>query len=275
MLVLFSVVFLVVAGGNSKESQEMRRPLTVAHRGGAGLAPENTLAAFRKALELQADAVELDLHMSKDGALIVMHDPDLVRVTRRVGEIRAHTLTDLRTLNAAANYRGNHVEPQRIPTLPEVLELVKGRAGVQIEIKQWADKMRYPDIEARVVDAVRHFDMLTDVLVISFDFPTLQVVKALEPRIATCALISWAYLSRFDVQRNAMSVVDDLARQGFCCVGVKHTWLTEPFLQALRARDFRVGVWTVNDPPSMRKFVAMGVDFITSDRPDLLRDMLH
>jgi glycerophosphoryl diester phosphodiesterase len=246
----------------------------VAHRGGAGLAPENTLAAFRKALELQADVVELDLHMSKDGALIVMHDPDLVRVTRRFGEIRTVTLTDLRTLNAAANYRGNHVEPQRIPTLPEVLELVKGRAGVQIEIKQWADQLRYPGIEAKVIEVVRRFDMLTDVLVISFDFPTLQTVTALEPRLATCALISSAYLARFDVRRDAAPVVDDLVTQGFRCVGVKHTWLTMPFLQALRARDFRVGVWTVNDPLAMRKFITMGVDFITSDRPDLLRDIL-
>lgn len=253
----------------------MRRPLTVAHRGGAGLAPENTLAAFRKALELQADAVELDLHMSKDGALIVMHDPDLVRTTRRVGEIRLLTLPALRTLNAAANYRGGPVEPQRIPTLPEVLELVKGRAGVQIEIKQWADQIRYPGIEAKVVEAVRHFDMLADVLVISFDFPTLQAVKALEPRLATCALVSPSYLARFDVRRDATPVVHDLVTHGFRCVGVKHTWLTEPFLRALRACDFRVGVWTVNDPLAMRKFVAMGVDFITSDRPDLLRSMLQ
>jgi glycerophosphoryl diester phosphodiesterase len=112
-------------------------------------------------------------------------------------------------------------------------------------------------------------------VVISFDFPTLQAIKTLEPRIATCALISSAYLARFDVQRDATPVVDDLVTHGFHCVGVKHTWLTAPFLQALRARDFCVGVWTVNDPLSMRKFVAMGVDFITSDRPDLLRDILQ
>jgi glycerophosphoryl diester phosphodiesterase len=79
----------------------MRRTLKVAHRGGAALAPENTLAAFQKALELGADAVELDLHQSKDGALVVMHDPDLVHTTRRAGEIQAFTLAELQTLNAA------------------------------------------------------------------------------------------------------------------------------------------------------------------------------
>jgi glycerophosphoryl diester phosphodiesterase len=253
----------------------MKRPLNVAHRGGAGLAPENTLAAFQRALELRADAVELDVHMSQDGALIVMHDADLVRTTRHVGEIGALTLEALRTLNAAANHQGNHVDPQPIPTLHEVLALVKGRAGAQIEIKQWADQRRYPGIEAKVVDAVRHFDMLANVMVISFDFPTLQAIKALEPRIATCALLSSAYLRHFDLRRDATPVVDDLASHGFRCVGVKHTWLTEPFFHALRQRHFQVGVWTVNDPFSMRKFADLGVDFITSDRPDLLRQALQ
>jgi glycerophosphoryl diester phosphodiesterase len=252
----------------------MKRPLIVAHRGGAGLAPENTLAAFHKALELQADAVELDVHMSKDGALVVMHDPDLVRTTGQVGEIRAFTLAELHPLNAAANYEGTAVAAQRIPTLQEVLALVKGRAAVQIEIKQAVDKTRYAGIEAKVLEAVRHAAMLADVLVLSFDFPTLRDLHALEPQLATCALISTAYLERFDIRRDATPVADDLAAQGFGCVGIRHTWLTEPLFHALRARHFRIGVWTVNDAFSMRKFAAMGIDFITSDRPDLLRETL-
>jgi glycerophosphoryl diester phosphodiesterase len=254
--------------------QEMPRPLNVAHRGGAGLAPENTLVAFQRALMLPADAVELDVHMSQDGAVVVIHDANLARTTGRVGDIHTLTLVQLRTCNAAATYQGEAVAPQRIPTLPEVLALVQGRAGVQIEIKQRADKRRYAGIEAKVVDAVRHYGMLTDAVVLSFDFPTLQDITALEPRLATCALLSSAYLSHFDVGREAMSVVHDLVRQGFRCVGIQHTLLTEPLLQALRQCDFRVGVWTVNEPVAMRNFVAMGVDFITTDRPDLLREIL-
>jgi glycerophosphoryl diester phosphodiesterase len=252
----------------------MKRTLKVAHRGGAALAPENTLAAFQKALELDADAVELDLHLSKDGALVVIHDPDLARTTGQVGEVQAFTLAELQTLDAAATYRGNNAGPQRIPTLQEVLALAKGRARVQIEIKQRADNARYPDIEARVIEAVRQHRMLPEVVVTSFDFPTLLEIKALEPAVQTCALVSSSYLSRFDVRRHATPVVADLAAHGFRCVGVKHTWLTEALLRALRAHDFRVGVWTVNDQVTIRKFAEMGVDFITSDHPDLLRAIL-
>jgi glycerophosphoryl diester phosphodiesterase len=254
--------------------QQMKRPLNVAHRGGAGLAPENTLAAFQRALTLPVDAVELDVHMSQDGAVIVMHDPDLRRTTGQVGEIHTLTLVELRTFNAAATYQGEAVAPQPIPTLPEVLELVQGRAGVQIEIKQRTDQQRYVGIETQVVELVQRYDMQAAVMVLSFDFPTLRDVQALEPRITTCALLSSAYLCRFDVQRQAMLVVDDLAMQGFRCVGIRHTLLTEALFRALRQRDFGVGVWTVNEPLAMRKFVDMGVDFITSDRPDLLRRVL-
>jgi glycerophosphoryl diester phosphodiesterase len=257
--------------------QNTRSLLKVAHRGGAGLAPENTLAAFRKALEIGVDAVELDLHLSKDGALVVMHDPDVVRTTGERGEIRHFTLAALHKLNAAATYRKNGkngVMPQHIPALQEVLTLIKGRARVQIEIKLSADRTRYPGIEANVIAAVRQCDMVAHTSVISFDFATLHTIKRLEPAIQTCALVSSLYLSRFNLQRNAPAVATDLALQGFCWVGVKHTWLTAPFLHALQAQNFHVGVWTVNDAAAIRKFADMGVDFITSDRPDLLRQLI-
>ena len=144
---------------------------------------------------------------------------------------------------------------------------------MQIEIKQSVDQQRYPGIEAKVLEAIRHYGMLPSILVLSFDFPTLQGITALQPRVATCALIASAYLSRFEVRRDPGPMVDDLVAHGFRCVGIKHTWLTEPLFRALRQRDFRVGVWTVNDAFSMRKFAEMGVDFITADRPDVLRDI--
>jgi glycerophosphoryl diester phosphodiesterase len=225
-------------------------------------------------LAYDADAVELDLHLSQDGALIVMHDADVRRATGTVGEIGTLTLAELRTLNAAATYTGQGMAPQRIPTLQEVLELVHGRAGVQIEIKLRTDKTRYAGIEAKVIEAIKQYDMLADVVVISFDFPTLHTITALEPRVQTCALISTPHVSCGAGQQKAMPVAAALAAQDFRAVGVKHRLLTARLLQALRAHDLHVGVWTVNDPASIRKFVEMGVDFITSDRPDLLRDLI-
>ena len=253
----------------------MHRPLRVAHRGGAGLAPENTLAAFQLGLAHRADAVELDLHMSKDGALVVMHDADLKRATGMPGAISAFTLAELQRLNAAATYHDQRFEPQRIPTLQAVLELVRGRAGVQIEIKLRSDKNRYPGIAAKVVDMVRRYDMRDEVVVISFDFPTLHEILKIESRLPTGALISTLYGSRqashVGLQRHAARAAEALTGQGFRYVDAKYTCMTSAFFQALCARDLGTGVWTVNDEANMRKFAEMGVDFITSDRPDLLR----
>ncbi len=148
---------------------------------------------------------------------------------------------------------------------------MRGQASVQIEIKVRTDDTRYAGIEAKVVDAVRHYDMIDDVVVISFDFPTLHDISALEPRPRTCALFSTSYLSRFGVWRNDAEVVEDIASRGFQCVGAKHTTMTEGLFQAFRARNIQVGVWTVNEEADMRKFAAVGVHFITSDQPDLLQ----
>ncbi|RMF89952.1 MAG: glycerophosphodiester phosphodiesterase [Nitrospinota bacterium] len=268
ILLLLGTIFSGVSAG-----QPVHRPLKVAHRGGAGLAPENTLAAFRKALELRVDAVELDVHLSKDGAVVVMHDPEVSRTTDGSGEIGRLTLAELRTLNAAARF-SEETAPQRIPTLDEVLDLVKGKAEVQIEIKRRSDKSRYAGIEEKVLEAVRLRDMLEDVVIISFDFPTLQRIKVLEPQIRTCALVSTHYFRRLGGHPDPALVVADLQQHGFRCVGIKHTWLTAPLLKALHTQGFQVGVWTVNVPFLIREFAGLGVDFLTSDRPDLLNTLL-
>lgn len=249
------------------------RLVKVAHRGGAGLAPENTLAAFRAGLAQGADALELDVHLSRDGELVVIHDASVARTTNSRGEVGEMTLAELRELDASARFLGPPVERQRIPTLREVVELAKGRAALQVEIKVRSDGSRYPGIESRVVDVLRRGGMLDDAVILSFDFPTLAAIKALEPNLRTCALISRAYLTKVGT-RGPAAVAEQMATLGAAFVGVEKTWLTAPLYRELRARGLGVGVWTVDDPIEMRGFASMGVDFITSNRPDLLREAL-
>jgi glycerophosphoryl diester phosphodiesterase len=253
---------------------EADRPVVrVAHRGGAGLAPENTLAAFRVGLEYGADALELDVHLSRDGELVVIHDPIVARTTNAAGEVGALTFAELRQLDASARYFGPPVGRQLIPTLQEVVDLAKGRASLQVEIKVRADGSRYPGIEAKVVDTLRLSGMVGEAVILSFDFPTLAAVKEIEPRLRTCALISRAYLEKIG-KRGPAAVAGEMAALGVAYVGVEKSWLSEPLYREFRSRGLGVGAWTVDDPEAMRKFEAMGVDFITSNRPDLLREAL-
>ena len=245
------------------------RVLTVAHRGGAGLAPENTLAAFRAGLEQRADALELDVHLSRDGQLVVIHDPTLVRTTDVPGEVGALSLEELRGLDAAARYFGPPVGRQAIPTLEDVLELARGQAQVQVEIKRQADGSRYPGIESAVVAALRRHSMIDDAVILSFDFPTLETIMIVEPRLRTCALISTGYLRQIGREGPA-AVAAAMSAAGVDFVGVERTWLSAPLYRELRASGLGVGVWTVDDPQEMRRFAVQGVDFITSNRPDRL-----
>lgn len=250
------------------------RVLKVAHRGGAGLAPENTLAAFEVGLAHRADLLELDVHLSKDGQLVVIHDASLARTTNLGGEVADYTAAELAAANAAAKFVGPAAAgPQPIPTLAQVLALASGRAGVQVEIKVRSDRSRYPGIEAKVVDALRSHAMLAEAVAMSFDFPTVREVKRIEPRLRTCALISTTHLSSIGRLEPAR-IADEIVGLGAEYVGVNHAGLTETLFAALTGRGLRVGVWTVNDPADMRRFAAQGVAFITSDRPDLLQQAI-
>ncbi|MCX7838790.1 MAG: glycerophosphodiester phosphodiesterase family protein [Anaerolineae bacterium] len=249
-----------------------RQPLVVAHRGGAALAPENTLGAFVNALQLGVDMVECDVHLSKDGHVIVMHDTDVARTTDGRGYIADLTLAEIKKLNAAAKFPGGYTA-QTVPTLDELLDVVKGKTPIQIEIKVDAKGQRYPNIEQQVVEAVRARGMLDEVIVISFNFPTLTEIKRLEPRIATGALVraDWFSARGNDVARIVHDAIDATGADYFM---PNYAPVTEALINAVHARGLKIGVWTVNNPNDMQRLAAWGVDAITTDRPDELKRVL-
>jgi len=243
----------------------------VAHRGGSQLAPENTLAAFRNALTLPIDAIELDVHMTRDGHAVVFHDNTVEKRTNGSGNMLDLDFAYVRSLNAAAHFAGGWPEPQQIPTLREVLELAKGHVQVYIEIK--ASKRngimgRYPNIAETVVEGVRATGMLDQALVISFDWTLLPLVKSLEPALQTGALVSddvW----NARAERALPMLMEQLAMLGCKWINVHRDLLTGEMLETAHAYGFRLGIWTVNTERAIRRFAAAGVDSLTSDRPDL------
>lgn len=249
-----------------------RSPLVVAHRGGAALAPENTLGAFANAIQLGVDMVECDVHLSKDGHVIVMHDAEVSRTTNGRGYISDLTLAELKQLNAAAKFSGGYAA-QTVPTLDELLDLVKGKTPIQIEIKVDAKGQRYAGIEQKVVDAVRARGMINQVIVISFDFPTLKEVKRLEPRIATGALVraDWFSARGNNVERIVQDAIDATGADYFMPT---YAPVTEALVNAVHARGLKIGVWTVDNASDMTRLAGWGVDAITTNRPDELKRVL-
>lgn len=247
------------------------RPLIVAHRGGAALAPENTLGAFAQALELGVDMVECDVHLSQDGQVVVMHDATVSRTTNGAGEIRNLTLAELKQLNAAAKFSGGSFPAQAIPTLSELLDLVKGKAGLQIEIKVGTGNARYPGIEQKVIELVNARGMTRDVLIISFDFPTLKEIKAIDPRIQTGALVRADWLMLRSPEQAVGDAIDPTGADYFMPAASP---VNQTIVAAAHARGIKMGVWTVNVTSDMQRYAGFGVDAITSDRPDELKRVL-
>lgn len=248
----------------------------VAHRGGSDLAPENTLAAFRNALTLPVDAIELDVHMSRDGQLIVFHDYIVDKRTNGSGNILDLDFAYLHSLNAAAHFPGGWPEPQQIPTLREVLDLVKGHLGVYIEIKpSKRDEVygRYPHIAESVVEEVRSAGMLDQVMVMSFDWMVLPTVKGLAPTILTGVLVSDEVWD--PRQEQALDRLVEQARQLGCSwINLDCKLFTDDMPGFFHDAGFKLGLWTVNTEVAVRHFAAAGVDSLTSDDPRLFA-VLH
>ncbi|MBI5300915.1 MAG: glycerophosphodiester phosphodiesterase [Chloroflexi bacterium] len=250
------------------------KALIVAHRGGAALMPENTLAAFENALKLGVDQVETDTHLSKDGEVIIMHDPNVATTTNGSGQISDMTLAELKKLNAAAKNAKGGVTQQEIPTLAQVLDMVKGKSGIQIEIKVNAGNTRYPGIEKKVIDLVNARGMTNDAIIISFDFPTLKQVKALDARIKTGAIVDARWFTTRATLTPDQIVAEIIETTGADFFMPNSTPVTEALVRAVHARGLKIGTWTVNSAGEMKRLADWGVDGITTNNPDVLKSVL-
>ncbi|HWZ20937.1 MAG TPA: glycerophosphodiester phosphodiesterase [Ktedonobacteraceae bacterium] len=243
----------------------------VAHRGGAQLAPENTFAAFLNALTLPIDAIELDVHLSRDGHVVVFHDNHVHKRTKGHGNLLDLDLAYLRRLDAAARHPGGWPEPQQIPTLSEVLELAKGRVQVYIEIKtskRGRTYEPYPYIAEKVVEMVHLAGMLEQVLLISFDWMILPEIKSLEPTIETGMIVSNKELNP-RTSDGIQNLIEKTEENGCQWINMDYKLFTTEILQTVHTHGLKLGLWTVNAEADILHFAAAGVDSLTSDRPDL------
>ncbi len=248
--------------------------MLVAHRGGAARAPENTLAAFKNGLALGADYLEMDVHLSKDGVPVVIHDPKIDRTTDGVGRVSDYTVAQLQEFNAAAKFPGGWAERQVIPTFAQVLDLAKDSAvHLEVEIKWDADNHPYPGIEQKVLDELATRGMLDRVKIMAFEFDALKRIRAINSRVPIIALLYLGYFLQRDVNQ-PVAVIDDMVNLGVDGIGINKDLVTPALVQEAHRRDLLVGVWTVDAEAEMERIAAMGVDSITSNRPDALKSVV-
>ena len=236
--------------------------LVIAHRGASAAAPENTLLAFELAVQLGAEAIELDAKRTRDGEVVCFHDRTLLRTTGAAGTPGSRTLAELRTYDAGA-WKGEAFAGLRVPTLSEVMEAVGRRLLVNIELTDyWADQ---PRLAEAVAGIVRRHRQERRVLVSSFQSSALAAVEARAPEVARAHLVGPTWLATRDrfSRRRAEVQAEHL-----------HESLALPARLAANQRaGKRVHVYTVDDPPAMRRLWGWGVDGLITDVPDVARQV--
>lgn len=228
----------------------------IAHRGAAGKAPENTLASIRQAIEDQSDWVEIDVQESSDGQIVVIHDSDLMKIGGNPMKVWNASLAQLQTVDV-----GSWFDPQfsseRLPSLREVIEVVKGKCNLLIELKYYGYDEK---LEQRVIDIVEKTDMIHDVAIMSLKLDGIQKAYSLRPEWSLGLLTS-----------KSIGKISNL-NMDFLAVNMATT--TPGFIRRIHADGKQVYVWTVNDKISMSRMIALGVDGLITDEPKLARTVL-
>ncbi len=252
-MILSGVVGIVAL----RSVQTVDRTQVTAHRGASTAAPENSMAAVKRAIADQADWVEIDVQESSDGLVLVAHDQDLKKAAGVDLKIWASTAEELRAVDIGTRYSPEFVG-ERVPTLEEVLRVCKDKVGVNIELKHYGHAQK---LEQRVIELVEAHGMERDVVIMSLKYDSIRKVRSLRPnwRIGLLSTVAVGDLTKVDAD--------------FLAVNTRAA--TRSFMSSARKRGKAVHVWTVNDPITMSTMIGRGAECLITDKPALAREVLH
>ncbi len=273
-------VFLIVLSAAQAQTQTVNQPMlpklyndnndgvvVIAHRGASAYYPENTMAAFRGAVDMNAEMIELDVMMSKDGVPVVFHDAKLNAHTNGKGLLSNYTLQELKALSAGSWF-GREFAGERIPTLDEALAFAAGKIAVNIEIKTEAvtDELK-GGVEEKALALVQKHGMQEHVLFSSFDYRAVTHLKQLNPEIPVAIL----YERRQAGKKKPSELVQRYHADAFNC---SYRQLSAKRLQDIKENEIPFFVYTVDREARMRKLIELGVTGIFTNKPDVLRDVI-
>lgn len=238
--------------------------LVIAHRGASRYAPENTMSSFKKAYEMEADMIELDVQLSKDGIPIVFHDAKLEKHSNGKGIVSSFSFDELWQLDAGKWFSTEFVG-EKIPSLKEVLEWASKKILVNIEIKTEAVREEYENgVEEKVIRLVDQTEMMKNVIISSFDYRAIERIKNMKPEILTGLL----YHKKKSGKRTPVQLLNEYKADFFHCnkSEMKKEWRDE-----LQKAEKRFLIYTVNRKKAIKNWLQKEAFGIFSDKPDLLK----
>ena len=241
------------------KAYEREKILIIAHRGASNIAPENTLKAFKKAIEFRADYIEFDVHQSKDGEIVIMHDGNTLRTTGHFGIINRMALSDLKELDCG--------EGEKIPTLEEVIEVAKGKIGLNCEIKDRG-------IAEKIIKILRESDMVDTTIVSSFKHDILLKIQKLDSQIKLASLepTRTGWIKSWITRKKLLSVA---IKNNFYAINPFYKLVNQKFVESSHKNNIKIFPWTVDSESTIKKLVKIGVDGIITNHVSRVKDILN
>jgi glycerophosphoryl diester phosphodiesterase len=282
-LIVATIILVLVINPKARSHPyyaHLDHPLVIAHQGGDGVWPGDTMYAFENAVNIGVDVLEMDAHITKDGEIVLMHDEKVDRTTNGTGLIEDLTLAELKNLDAAYQwskdngktfpYRGLGIQ---VPTLRELFHRFPQMRYV-IEIK-----LTKSQIEIPLCKLIRSYKMQGNVLIASFHDTAMQNFRRACPEVATSA--SKGEVTEFVLLSKVF--LHGLMAPGFEAIQPPYDpaeslgiqIMTQRFIEQAHSKNIKVEPWTVDDPELMKKYIEWGVDGIMTDRPDIMMNLLR
>ncbi len=238
------------------------RPFVIAHRGASAHAPENTLSAFGLAIDQGADAIELDVRLSHDNELVVIHDPTLRRTTSGKGRVRNYTVSELKLLDAGSWFDQSFIG-ERIPTLSEIFQLVDGRVGINIELKSVTGKKDAERLVQRSHEIIRRYHAEEYVLLCSFQHSLVKLARQLDSRVATGVI--------YDPLRHRGSLPSKLAGNAGAAVFISDLrYLRRRMISDAKRHGIILSAYTINTERNLRRCISLGVGGLITNTPSTI-----
>jgi len=229
-----------------------------AHRGLSSIAPENTMAAFERAIVINVDGIETDVQLSRDGKIVICHDEKVDRTTNGRGYIKDYTWEELQAFDAGSWFSPEFANA-RIPGLEDLLKLVR-KTDLCLNIELKTDKVFYPQIEEKVLELLEKYDFVDRVRISSFNFESLLKVKAILPQIETAAIMK--------DPNKVMNFWDQISDLTVKAIHPSYQYVTTELIDEARKRGLEVNAWTPNQPEEIGHLLKIGTHGVITDFPD-------
>lgn len=273
--IIMACLFLAGCGNTEMASNQLPEDAfwIIAHRGASAYAPENTLASYDLAEEMDADYIELDIHLTKDEEIVVMHDEDVARTTEGTGYIADYTVAELKQLSADFQVENEEAGKYRIPTLAEVFDQFGDRIHYFIELKE---SKKNEGIEEVLVDLLKEYDMIgmaedgkPKTIVHSFSEKGLKRVRDLNGEIPLVRMVSF---KDEKVPELSEHEVDEIAKYG-AGIAINHEFLNRTVIERLKERNLHVYATAVQEAEAALQMKEIGANGIYTNRPDLRKEL--